>query len=235
MSHSLSINSIYRATEGEGIHVGRPQIFVRVQGCHVGCLNCDSMETWDFVHGLSQEVGSIAQQVVRLGGDHIRWVSVTGGDPLHPRHVPGVGELLRQLQGRGYRINIEAAGTRIVHDIFRPVDFISFDYKPPSTGVKFCVENLFKLCREYPGKFQLKSVVADAKDFHACLDTYGQLQARGLGQGFEWCLTPAYSPGEAFNPQRFIEVMELNYRHHGGFRVIGQQHKWLYGPERKQV
>ena len=45
MNHCY-INSVYRATEGEGIFVGRVQIFVRFQGCNVKCINCDSKDTW---------------------------------------------------------------------------------------------------------------------------------------------------------------------------------------------
>ena len=48
MTEKHLINSIYRATEGEGVFVGRPQIFVRYQGCAIGCINCDSKDTWEF-------------------------------------------------------------------------------------------------------------------------------------------------------------------------------------------
>ena len=44
-------NSIYSATEGEGIHIGSPQTFIRFQGCKVGCFNCDSKDTWSFRGG----------------------------------------------------------------------------------------------------------------------------------------------------------------------------------------
>ena len=235
MKKQLLINSIYRATEGEGIYVGRPQVFIRFQGCQVGCLNCDAMETWEFTEKFGMAIGQLLQKVDQESGSKIKWVSITGGDPLHPRHGPGLEELIRQLKLKQYLINLEASGVRIVHQVFQQVDFISFDYKPPSTGVKFPLRNLFELCEKYPGKFQIKAVVEDARDFHACFQVYRQLQQAGLTDGFEWCLTPAYSPHETFNPDRFIEIMSLNYQCNGPFRVIGQQHKWIYGPRQKQV
>ena len=39
---TLAINKIYLATEGEGIHVGTPEVIVRLQGCGIGCRHCDT-------------------------------------------------------------------------------------------------------------------------------------------------------------------------------------------------
>ena len=165
----------------------------------------------------------------------IQWVSITGGDPLHPRHRLGLEELIEQLKLKQYLINLEAAGVRMVHSVFEQVDFISFDYKPPSTGIRFPLNHLKEMAQNYSGKFQIKAVVEDAQDFKACLEAYQQLKCTALIDGFEWCLTPAYSPHEIFNPERSIEIMSLNYKHGCPFRVIGQQHKWIYGPHQRQV
>ena len=231
----LLINSIYRATEGEGIHLGQPRVFVRFQGCQVGCLNCDSKETWPFAKKFAMDMEQVLQRVDEQAAGTISWISLTGGDPLDPQHGSGPMRLVDGLKLKGYKINLEAAGDRIVPGIFAAVDFISFDYKPPSTGVDFPLEPLWQLCRDYPGKFQIKSVAQDAGDFHACLEVYQKLQGDGLAQNFEWCLTPAYSPHEEFNPGRFVEIMDLNIRHGSHFRVVGQQHKWVYGSRAKRV
>jgi 7-carboxy-7-deazaguanine synthase len=34
---------------------------------------------------------------------------------------------------------------------------------------------------------------------------------------------------------RFVNIMMWNESHGGHFRVIGQQHKWVYGPDKKEV
>ena len=159
----------------------------------------------------------------------IQWVSITGGDPLHPRHSFVLEELIKQLKSKEYLINLEASGVRMAHRVFEQVDFVSFDYKAPSTGIRFPLGHLREMVINYSGKFQIKSVVEDAQDFKACLEAYQQLECISLTDGFEWCLTPAYSPHETFNPERSIEIMSLNYKHGCLFRVIGQQHKWIYG------
>ncbi|MEX0799567.1 MAG: hypothetical protein WD025_08980, partial [Bacteriovoracaceae bacterium] len=69
MDDKLAINSIYMATEGEGIHVGTPQIFVRFQGCAIGCVNCDSKDTWEFLPG-NKALETVLREVEELAGEY---------------------------------------------------------------------------------------------------------------------------------------------------------------------
>lgn len=231
---TLLINSIYRATEGEGIHIGIPQIFVRFQGCHIGCVNCDTKETWDFDPAFTTTLDDVMEKIETLSQNIIKRVSITGGDPLHPSHVPSLIKLVEELKARDYFVNIEAAGTRVVKEVFDIVDFVSYDYKTPSTEVKTSKELLLKFLVEYGDKAQVKAVVADKKDFEATFDAYHFVKS-SLKLTTPWCLTPCFEPGEAFPMNRFQQVVKLNEDFGLPFRVIGQQHKWVYGPEAKLV
>lgn len=231
---TLLINSIFRATEGEGIHIGTPQIFVRFQGCHVGCVNCDTKESWEFDPAFTRSLDEVMEEVEVLSQGIIKRVSITGGDPLHPSHIPSLLELIKELKSRQYFINIEAAGTRIVKEVFDQVDFISYDFKTPSTTVKTSKELMLKFIQEYGDKSQIKAVVADKKDFEATFDAFHFVRSSGAKQ-IPWCLTPCYEPGEAFPMNRFQQVVQLNESFGLPFRVIGQQHKWVYGPEARLV
>lgn len=231
---TLLINSIYRATEGEGVHIGTPQIFVRFQGCHVGCVNCDSKETWDFDPAFTKSLDEVMETVETLSQNIIKRVSITGGDPLHPSHIPSLIQLIRELKNRGYFLNIEAAGTRIVKEVFDLVDFISYDVKTPSTGVRTSRDLLLKFIQEYGHKAQVKAVVADKKDFEATYDAFHFVKTSGAPLT-TWCLTPCFEPGEAFPMNRFQQVVQLNENFGLPFRVIGQQHKWVYGSEARHV
>tara|TARA_Y100000780_G_C13696081_1_gene422925 strand:- start:48769 stop:49482 length:714 start_codon:yes stop_codon:yes gene_type:complete len=229
----LSINSIYRATEGEGVLVGSPQIFVRFQGCNIGCVNCDSKDTWDFPLESTLSLEEVIDRVYEVGFQgKLKRVSITGGDPLHPKNTPGVLALTKELKSRGYWINIEAAGTRIVPEIFDLVNFISFDYKTPSTHVRTNPKLISKLVEQYQGKYQVKSVVQDSRDFSDVLECRRQLFE---DDDVTWVLTPSYIPGEAMPLERFQDVIEWNEREGAPFRVIGQQHKWIHGPDKQQV
>jgi 7-carboxy-7-deazaguanine synthase len=231
---TLLINSIYRATEGEGVHIGMPQVFVRFQGCHIGCVNCDSKETWDFDPTFTMGLDDVMEKVEVLSQDVIKRVSITGGDPLHPSHVPSLLELIKELKRRDYFINIEAAGTRVVKEVFDLVDFVSFDIKTPSTQVKTSKELLLRFLVDYGHKAQVKAVVSDKRDFESVFDSYYFIKNSEAPLA-PWCLTPSYEPGEPFPMNRFQQVVQLNESFGMPFRVIGQQHKWVYGVDARLV
>ena len=226
------INAIYRATEGEGLLIGTPQVFVRFQGCAIGCLNCDSKDTWAFDPKTAMELEDVLERIYEesLGGA-VQRISITGGDPLHPKHTDFLLTLMEALKARGHSISLEAAGTRVVHEIFDRLDFINMDFKTPSTGVTTRLSVLEECLKHYPSRTQIKAVIEDRRDFEAALYAYEQLK----GHGVPWVLTPAYNPGEAFPMERFRSIIDWNYQAGAPFRVIGQQHKWIYGPDQKSV
>ncbi len=230
------INDIYRATEGEGVFVGRSQVFVRFQGCAIGCLNCDSMDTWAFDEIAPTTLEDIFERILdQTYQGKINWISITGGDPLHPKHVPSVTELTKFLKAKGFKVNLEAAGTRVVDEVFEHLDYISYDLKTPSTGVRTRLSLIEKMANNYADKFQVKAVIADRKDFDYTLSAYNELK-QVLGEiEFPWVLTPCFEPSEEFPMQRFIDIQEWNQLEGGPFRVIGQQHKWIFGADKKSV
>ena len=50
---TLNINEMFETIQGEGAHTGVPSIFVRLQGCPVGCPWCDTKHTWEIKADLS--------------------------------------------------------------------------------------------------------------------------------------------------------------------------------------
>ncbi len=235
---NLRIHSIFRSTEGEGIHIGTPQVFVRFQGCTIGCVNCDSKETWEFTDETMtlQEVLAKIEDLSGSGVHRIQRVSITGGDPLHPKNAPAAIELSRVLKKSGFYVNIEAAGTRVVNELFDIVDFVSFDYKTPSTGVVTNKKVLKALCDQYSGKAQIKAVIADKKDFESTFDTLSEILGMSETKAdIPWVLTPCYEPEEEFPAARFSEVVRLNEDFGAPFRVIGQQHKIIHGPNKRDI
>ena len=91
------------------------------------------------------------------------------------------------------------------------IDYISFDFKTPSTGVRNNPKVLKMLCDQYSGKAQIKAVIADKKDFEATFDmleqTLGNMDTR---PDIPWVLTPCYEPDEEFPADRFSKIVRMH-------------------------
>ncbi|MBF0359795.1 MAG: 7-carboxy-7-deazaguanine synthase QueE [Oligoflexia bacterium] len=242
------INSIFLSHEGEGIHLGFPQIFIRFQGCSIGCKNCDTPEAIPFNlnKNYSLKEKDLLKKITEIRKKNklkLKRISITGGDPLDPRHRENVLNLIMILKQKGYFINIEASGNVIVKEIFDLVDSISFDYKTPSSGIKTSLKLIKTLIKDpkYSSKLQIKSVVESKKDFLYLYDSYlkilktlNELKIKNFSN---WIITPCYSlqTDEKTFINKFKQIFKWNLTSGGLFRVIGQQHKWIYGSQRKNV
>src|ERR671916_353712 len=76
----LRVTEIFRSIQGESTHAGRPCAFVRLTGCPMRCVWCDSEYT--FTGGEHIDIEDVIEQV-RAMGCHL--VEVTGGEPLAQR------------------------------------------------------------------------------------------------------------------------------------------------------
>ncbi|HHW4400727.1 MULTISPECIES: 7-carboxy-7-deazaguanine synthase QueE [Aeromonas] len=118
------INEIFQTIQGEGVFTGLPAIFVRLQGCPVGCPWCDTRHTW--VVDPAREVGVQAvldcsnesdgwskmstEQILasfQQLGYQARHVVITGGEPC----LYDLQDLSATLIEAGYQVQIETSGT----------------------------------------------------------------------------------------------------------------------------
>ncbi len=121
------INEIFHSLQGEGFYTGLPAIFIRLQGCPVGCSWCDSKHTWqqDAVRqvALEQVVEKAAESdawasadvatlcaLLQQRGYAARHVVITGGEPCLHDLLP----LTLALEQAGYQCQIETSGTHPV-------------------------------------------------------------------------------------------------------------------------
>ena len=99
------IAETFYSIQGEGVTAGRPAIFVRLQGCSVGCGWCDTKYSWDPAAGREVTLDALLGEVAAFP---CRRVVVTGGEPLEsPLFTPLVGA----LAGRGDAVEVETSGT----------------------------------------------------------------------------------------------------------------------------
>ncbi|MFZ4507895.1 MAG: 7-carboxy-7-deazaguanine synthase QueE [Fimbriimonas sp.] len=164
---SLRIAEIFTSIQGEGIWVGVPSTFVRVSGCNLRCVWCDTPYASWKPEGPVMTLEEILD-VVRAA--KVRHVVLTGGEPMLFDSIEPLAEALRD---EGFTITIETAGT-----IFRklPCDLMSISPKlansvPPSESgwserheaSRLQPEALRQLIAAYP--FQLKFVLESPDDF----------------------------------------------------------------------
>lgn len=69
-----------------------------VSGCRHRCKNCFNPETWDFHYGKTFTTGTIEQIIEYLRPDHIKGLTLLGGDPMEPENQEGLLPLLRAVK-----------------------------------------------------------------------------------------------------------------------------------------
>jgi 7-carboxy-7-deazaguanine synthase len=150
----LVVTEIFRSLQGESSFAGLPCTFVRLTGCALRCVWCDS--AYAFSGGNTRTLDDVLAEVARLG---VPLVELTGGEPLEQE---GVHPLAAALCDRGYTVLLETGG-HVPLDRVDPRVVKILDVKCPGSGMQFRndLENLKLL----GPKDEVKFVVADRRDF----------------------------------------------------------------------
>jgi len=189
---TLRITEIFYSLQGEARTVGLPTVFVRLTGCPLRCLYCDT--EYAFSGG---ELFSIDEIADRVAAYDPRYVTVTGGEPLAQKTcLP----LLTRLCDAGYEVSLETGGALSVAGVDHRVVKV-LDLKTPASGE--VARNDYDNVPLLTARDQVKFVVCDRADYEWArfkLDEYrlaqrvsdvlfspshGQLSGRELA---EWIL-----------------------------------------------
>src|ERR1041385_8543208 len=121
----LRVTEIFRSLQGESTHAGRPCSFIRLTGCPMRCVWCDSEYT--FSGGEQMSLDQVMDQVKIFG---CKLVEVTGGEPL-PQ--PECFDLITALCDANYEVLVETGGYFSTEAI-DPRANIILDVKCPASG-----------------------------------------------------------------------------------------------------
>lgn len=158
----MFITEIFKSIQGEGTRAGLPCIFVRLTGCNLRCIWCDT--AYAFHGGKKMTVAEVAAQVDQLAGRQsadkataapLSLVELTGGEPLLQQ---GIYPLAQHLLSSGYTVMIETSGERFIGQLPREVIKI-VDVKCPDSGEPdvFDLRNLDALTANDEVKFVLST------------------------------------------------------------------------------
>lgn len=151
----LRVTEIFRSIQGESTHAGRPCTFVRLTGCPMRCVWCDSEYT--FTGGEHISIDEVITQVHSLG---CKLVEVTGGEPLAQKSA---FTLISKLCDEGFEVLIETGGYVSTGGV-DPRAKIILDVKCPASGEE-PRNDWTNLKRLRADKDEVKFVVADLGDW----------------------------------------------------------------------
>ncbi|MGA7980891.1 MAG: 7-carboxy-7-deazaguanine synthase QueE [Chromatiaceae bacterium] len=208
----LRITEIFHSLQGEGLSIGERTGFIRLTGCPLRCVYCDT--AYAFKGGRWMSLDDILAQVARF---RVRHVCVTGGEPLAQR---GCLDLLSRLCGEGYQVSLETAGALDISEVDPRVTKV-VDLKTPASGE--LDRNLYANLDHLGPRDQVKFVICDEADYQWAAD---EVLTHAL---HERC-TVLFSPAADRVAPR--DLADWILRDRLPVRLQVQLHKILWGDER---
>jgi 7-carboxy-7-deazaguanine synthase len=213
----LRVTEIFRSIQGESTHAGRPCTFVRLTGCPMRCVWCDSEYT--FSGGDHVLIEDVMKQVRDFG---CRLVEVTGGEPLAQ---PEALALITKLCDEGYEVLIETGGYVSTSEVDQRAKII-LDIKCPGSGEaeRNHWPNLDLLRADLD---EAKFVIADRADWDFALKVIAEHDLETRARAV--LISPAWGQ---------IDLAELaNWIAGSGMklRMQLQLHKYIWGPDARGV
>ena len=150
----LRLTEIFYSLQGEALTSGLPTIFVRLTGCPLRCVYCDT--TYSFSGGQRYSLEDI---MTDIGQYPCKRVCVTGGEPLAQ---PNAIALMQMLLSADYEISLETAGALSVQHVPKAVSKV-MDIKTPSSGE--AGKNLWSNLDYLTQHDQLKLVIMNREDY----------------------------------------------------------------------
>jgi 7-carboxy-7-deazaguanine synthase len=205
----MRITEIFFSIQGESTHAGKPCVFVRLTGCSLRCVYCDTK--YSYAGGREMELQEVLAAVTRYPAST---VEVTGGEPLEQEEVY---PLLQALLDRGYSVMLETGGHASIARVPKAVIKV-IDVKCPDSGesAAMCWHNL-DLAEPHD---EFKFVISSRADYEWSRDVYRDRLARSKNPVL---FSPAHDDLPAKDLARWILEDGLPVR------LQLQLHKYIWG------
>ena len=213
----LRVTEIFRSIQGESTHAGRPCTFVRLTGCPMRCVWCDSEYT--FTGGEHISLDAVLAQVRAFG---CRLVEVTGGEPLVQREA---FRLIERLCDEGYEVLIETGGYVSTEDVDERAKLI-LDVKCPASG-EVARNHWPNLDRLRADRDEVKFVIANRADWDYARGVIEQYDLERRAKAV--LISPVWDEVDLREMADWISTSGMNVR------MQLQMHKQIWGAEARGV
>ena len=209
---SLRITEVFTSLQGEALTSGLPTTFIRLTGCPLRCVYCDS--EYAFQGGSQRLIEDLIQEVGETG---VSRVCVTGGEPLAQ---PNCWPLLNSLCDSGFEVSLETSGAKDIKGVDTRVSII-LDLKTPGSGESS--RNLLSNLELIQSKDQIKAVVTSEDDFR-WFELFCDENPSVFNAGVVW-ISPSYGQIDL----KQLASLILSSKH--PYRMQLQLHKQIWGEE----
>ena len=221
MTEFLRITEIFHSIQGESTWAGEPCTFIRLTGCPLRCVWCDT--EYSFYGGEKVSLDDLMAKVEAIG---TKLVEITGGEPLIHRNA---FVLAGMLLDRGYTVLVETSGAIDVSPLDARAHKI-MDLKCPGSGE--VARNLWTNLDHLTGRDEIKFVIKDRADYEWARDVvrnYKLGERKQSGMLKEILFSPVWDAVD------FQQLAEWILEDHLPVRYQIQLHKVIWGPAVKGV
>ncbi|MGH7468796.1 MAG: radical SAM protein [Longimicrobiales bacterium] len=215
MNELLRVTEIFHSIQGESTWAGLPCTFVRLTGCPLRCVWCDT--AYAFHGGQKLTLDEVTQRVHDLGAP---LVEITGGEPLNQRNAFRLAE---RLLARHYTVLVETSGAIDVAPLDPRVHKI-MDLKCPGSGEEG--RNLWSNLDHLTERDELKFVIKDRNDYEWARTV---VRERGLADRIQNGTLRAILFSPVWESLDFRELAEWILADHLPVRYQIQLHKVIWG------
>jgi 7-carboxy-7-deazaguanine synthase len=217
----LRVTEIFHSIQGESTWAGLPCTFVRLTGCPLRCVWCDT--EYAFHGGEKISLDEIIESVKSAGSP---LVEITGGEPLvHP----GAFRLTERLLEEGFTVLVETSGAVDVSAL-DPRAHKIMDLKCPGSGESD--KNLWSNLDHLTARDEVKFVVADREDYEWTRDA---IRERSLDQRLARGELGALLVSPVWGKMELAELADWILHDHLPVRLQTQLHKHIWGADAKGV
>jgi 7-carboxy-7-deazaguanine synthase len=212
---SLRVTEIFHSIQGESTWAGLPCTFIRLTGCPLRCVWCDT--EYSFHGGEKMSLDDIVSRTEEIG---TRLVEITGGEPLIHRNAFILAE---RLLDRGFTVLVETSGAIDIAPL-DPRTHRIMDLKCPGSGEES--RNLWSNLDHLTERDEVKFVIAGRGDYEWARDV---IRRHGLDDRVDNGTLRALLFSPVWDSMDFKELAEWVLADRLPVRYQIQLHKIIWG------